>query len=204
MIPKIFHHVWLGGRPLPPLFQGYRSRFQELHPQWEFRLWTDDECQQLDCQPLLAAWNSQSAKSNAVRLEVLQRFGGVYVDTDVEPLKAFDILLDVEAFAAEEYRGRVCNAVMGAVPQHPWIDCQLKSIPQYKNKSPPWGPEVSTLAYQEMSEQGTKVTLYPSFYFYPYLWDRLSLRGSNEFPDSFAVHHWAISWNPKLAWEFSR
>ncbi|WP_165698593.1 glycosyltransferase family 32 protein [Bremerella volcania] len=189
---------------MPTLFDRFRNQFRDLHPDWDHRFWTEDDCQQLDCKALLNAWPNQASRSNAARLEILSRYGGVYVDTDVEPLKSFDPLLQVDAFAAEEYRGRVCNAVMGSVPQHPWVLWQLEALPRYKKKRPPWGPLLATEAYKEMVKQGVEVSLYPTTHFYPYLWNQLSLRGSNEYPKSYAVHHWAISWNPRIAWETSK
>ena len=33
------------------------------------------------------------------------------------------------------------------------------------------------------------ITEYPQRYFYPYLWSNLS-QGANDYPDSYAVHHW--------------
>lgn len=186
---------------MPALFDRFRERFRELHPEWDLRIWTEDDCCSLDCKSVLDTWTNQASRANVVRLEVLSRFGGVYVDTDVEPLKPFDSLLNVEAFAAEEYRGRICNAVIGAIPQHPWIQWQLEALPLFAKTRPPWGPLLATEAYWDMVKQGIEVTLYPTTHFYPYLWNKLSLRGSNKYPNSYAVHHWAISWNPRLAWE---
>jgi mannosyltransferase OCH1-like enzyme len=56
-------------------------------------------------------------RSDVARYEILYRFGGVYADCDVEPLKPFDDLLGVEAFAGWESEGTfVGNTIIGGVP----------------------------------------------------------------------------------------
>ena len=56
-------------------------------------------------------------RSDIIRLEVLFRFGGVYVDTDVECLRPIDPLLreGADFFAAYMRPGTVNNAVIGSV-----------------------------------------------------------------------------------------
>ena len=39
-IPKIIHQIWLGGA-LPQKYYAMQKTWQEHHPDWEYRLWTD-------------------------------------------------------------------------------------------------------------------------------------------------------------------
>ena len=42
IIPKIMHQIWIGGTPLPPLYEHYLKECKLLHPDWEFKLWSDE------------------------------------------------------------------------------------------------------------------------------------------------------------------
>jgi len=41
LIPHTFHRIWLGSKPIPEEAERYWQAFQELHPGWDFRTWTD-------------------------------------------------------------------------------------------------------------------------------------------------------------------
>ena len=61
-------------------------------------------------------------RADILRLELLHRHGGVYLDADFECLKPIDPLLDgVSCFLGLLDSGRVSNAVIGAVPGHPLL-----------------------------------------------------------------------------------
>jgi hypothetical protein len=51
------------------------------------------------------------------------------------------------------------------------------------------GPYLLTL----IAEQEPSVTIFGAERFYPYLWDEPE-RAGEDFPDAYAVHHWAASW----------
>ena len=115
-IPRILHRVV----PEAPnsVADGWWARFEELHPDWELRTHSD---------PLQAAqwpltrdhWDkcaNGAQFADLIRLEALITHGGVYVDQDVEPLRPFDLLTYLPAFAAWEDAVSVPNAVMGACP----------------------------------------------------------------------------------------
>ena len=42
MIPKIFHHVWVGSNPMPEKEIKYIESFRRHHPDWEFMFWIED------------------------------------------------------------------------------------------------------------------------------------------------------------------
>ena len=58
-------------------------------------------------------------RADILRLELLHRHGGVYLDADFECLQPIDPLLEgVDCFLGLLDSGRVSNAVIGAVPGH--------------------------------------------------------------------------------------
>jgi hypothetical protein len=42
-IPRIIHQIWLGPSPLPEQDAAYVETWKQLHPDWEHRLWTEDD-----------------------------------------------------------------------------------------------------------------------------------------------------------------
>lgn len=193
-IPRILH------RTVPavtdPVVEDYWNRWMDLHPEWEYRTWRDP-LDPADFPLTSEFWRhaeNGAQLADMVRLEVLVTHGGVYVDSDVEPLRRLDSLTSVPAFAAYEDERCIPNAVLGAAAGHPAIraclDLMLSRIP-----GPTWeaGPGVTT----EVLPTYPDVLLLPPGSFYPYHY-REKHRARENFrktqPWAFAVHHWAGSW----------
>lgn len=103
-IPKIVHQIWLGSS-VPQRFHRMVESLKIVYPQeegWMHRLWTDDNTEDLvDNMPTKLLWNSSCiiARCNLLRYELMRRFGGVYVDMDVELNKPLGLALPSDHFA---------------------------------------------------------------------------------------------------------
>jgi len=189
---------------MPEHYREYGRRWEKLHPGWEVRLWTDEDFADgwLENQDLFDGAESfvpadavGQFRSDVARYEILARFGGVYADCDVEPLKALDPLLDVEAFAGWEQEGLfVGNTIIGGVPGAEFWRRMIPAVAgasrSNKGKAATWlsGPRVVT---RLRSESDVPLTVYPQHYFFPYSYkDLQSSPELKEYPDSYAVHHW--------------
>jgi hypothetical protein len=143
-IPKVIHQIWLGS-PLPRKLARYRETWQRPHPQWEFKLWTDDEVARLDfpSRSLFDAANCWGQKSDLLRMEILNRDGGVYVDLDYECYQPIDELVArYDFFSTLKYLYTahlgwpavwqqpivVCNSLIGARPGHPVLGAYLSRV----------------------------------------------------------------------------
>jgi inositol phosphorylceramide mannosyltransferase catalytic subunit len=194
-IPRTIHRVWLGEEPMPAEQRRFGERFAELHPGWTTRLWTDADLAELGIsQADRARSRSASELSNLVRYELLARLGGVYVDTDVEPLRDLTPLLrGVEAFAALELPGRVGTAVLGSVAGHPAFvraaAIARRTLGLGAHSADANGPYMLSLVLED--EPG--VTIFGAELFYPYGWDEAPAAASS-YPDAYAIHRWAKSW----------
>ena len=194
-VPRVIHRVWLGGGDMPAAHEHFGRTFADAHPRWEMRLWGDGDLPSLgigDAERYRA--RSPAELSDVVRYEVLSRFGGVYVDTDVECRRNLEQLLaGVQAFAALELPGRVGTAVLGGVPGHAAFVRAARLARQTVGLGPhsadATGPYLMTL----IAEQEPDVTIFGAETFYPYLWDEPE-RAGRDFPDAYAVHHWSTSW----------
>lgn len=203
MIPKILHRIWVGGEP-PAHLVSLGLRWEELNPGWEFRIWRDGDLRWLQNQDLfdraaeyVPVDGIGQFKADVARYEILRKFGGVYVDFDVEPLKPFASLLGVPAFAGWEEDGRyVGNTVLGSVPGASiWTDI-IESLPgnaaKHKGRAATWvsGPRFLTRVYESDRSQ---LKVYPQRYFFPYSYNDLGKDTDpalKQYPDSYSIHHW--------------
>jgi inositol phosphorylceramide mannosyltransferase catalytic subunit len=131
LVPRILHQIWLGDSPLPDAFAGYRETWRRHHPDWDHRFWTEDNLpSDLRRAEVYARLRIPAERSDILRLEVLWRLGGVYVDTDFECLRPLDPLIeDLDFFTAPlKPNGWVNNAFIGSVPGHPILDRALNEL----------------------------------------------------------------------------
>ncbi len=123
-VPKIAHFVWLGSAP-PKMAADNIARFRELHPAWDVRVHAAMPADMPDDLYQASFRVSQLCqRSDLVRLWVLHRDGGVYLDTDCYPVRAFDELLHYEhsVFQNESHANfRIANCCMIAAPGSPAI-----------------------------------------------------------------------------------
>lgn len=199
-IPKTIHQVWIGDG-LPPYYKRFRNSWRESHPEWDYILWTGWEGLDLRNERAIESAHLYTQKnsvgqfiSDVMRYEILERFGGVYVDCDFECLKPLDELLtDVACFAAWEQQDVwIGNAILGAVPGAPFLQRLIEMLPwsieSNRGKRPniSTGPQFLTAQYREHQE----LTVFDQSMFYPASWREFQ-RSTEDFPDAVAVHHWS-------------
>lgn len=203
MIPPVFHQIWVGPDPLPAEFAAYAQTWRDLHPGWEYRLWTDDNLPAManrhlfdDAAELTPPLFVHQFKADVLRYEILWNFGGVYIDTDFECLANIEhLLVGVEAFAAWELQGTwVNNAIMGAEPGHPFLARAIAGLPaaaeHHKGQRPneSVGPQYLTPLYRMHPED---LTVFGQHLFYPYLHSDIGTPKEHLGRErAVAVHHW--------------
>ena len=81
----------------------------------------------LENQALFDRATSYARKADIARYEVIRRFGGVYLDTDMECLRPIDELIteDVSFFAGREASGFINISIFGASPS---IRCWIRLL----------------------------------------------------------------------------
>jgi len=91
-IPKIIHQIWIGG-PVPQEFKDFMQSWRDAHPDWEYRLWTDEDVKTFGLynQTFYDRSDNYGVKSDILKWEIIYRYGGLYVDTDYECLQSFDM-----------------------------------------------------------------------------------------------------------------
>ncbi|MBR1514751.1 MAG: glycosyl transferase [Bacteroidales bacterium] len=129
MIPKIIHYCWFGRGEMPELAQKCIASWHECMPDWEYKLWNEDnfDVNQIPYTKEAYATKKYAFVSDYVRLWALYNEGGVYLDVDFEVYKPFDDLLQWEAFAGFE-GSKYSPLMMGVIAsqaQGDWVSEQL-------------------------------------------------------------------------------
>lgn len=189
-IPRVIHRIWFG-QAIPEDFQRYGETWRQHHPGWEMRLWTQDNLPALSRPSALERARHAAERANILRYELLCQFGGVYVDTDMECLRCIEPLLGgVEAFAGYQRPGEVCNAILGAVPEHPAflraVEEAARRVGLDKSSVRATGPRFVT----ELLADFPEVRIFEPTVFYPYDWTQEPVPAS-ELPHAYAIHHWS-------------
>lgn len=221
-IPKIFHRIWLGPNPIPEEYERYWQSWKDHHPGYEFKTWTDfdeynfreDGCK---VDPLYLTYAGQS---DFIRLHLLNKYGGIYIDTDFECFHSFnDLIENSTLLLAEESKDLLCNGFMASIKGHNLISYMLKQAPVrvmqgmgviksagpglVQNTVNPWRSEWSapiringqTIAYRQGD---TGIVIIDCKTMFPYYW---SEHKPNNYGNAWAAHHWGRSWWTKKEWD---
>ena len=116
-IPKVIHTFWFADNPMPQKYRDCLRSWEKYAPDMEIKIWNTHTYKPQDClfyqQALqLRQW---AFASDYARADVLRRYGGVYMDLDVEMLRPIDDLLYNDAYMSFESLDRIeCGSGMGA------------------------------------------------------------------------------------------
>lgn len=206
-IPKVIHQIWIGG-PVPDVFTHYIQTWKDMHPDWEYKLWTDENIHTVNLynQKFYDETDSPGVKSDLLKWELVYQFGGVYVDMDFECLRSLDIFHHTYDF----YTGlqpldtqflQLGAALFGAIPGHPILKHCIETIKDdwhFHGAPTKSGPVHFTKSFYKTAGKGGFIDIaLPALYFYP-LGCREKELTYQKWVDTgaFAVHHWAKSWMP--------
>ena len=124
MIPKIIHYCWLGDSEFPELVKKCIQSWKKKMPDWEFILWDKNCLKDLNSDWVNEAYSTKkyAFAADYIRLYAVNKFGGFYLDSDVEVLKNFAPLLDSPyIFALENEIGDIEAATFGSEPNNPYV-----------------------------------------------------------------------------------
>ena len=189
MIPKIIHYCWFGRGEKPELAKKCIASWKKFCPDFEIREWNEDNCDYL-AMPFMAeayAAKKYAFVSDVMRLVVLERYGGMYFDTDVEVLRDISPLLDDEGFIGFENDQYVASGLtIAAEAHHPVIQAMIE---EYKKMMGRFG-----LARSGQEQLVAGIHVYPADYFNPLD----SVTGKlTKTKNTYSIHWYSMSWLPK-------
>ena len=211
MIPKVIHYCWFGKNPLNDLSQKCISSWKKYCPDYEIIEWNEDNFD-INCNTYVKeAYESKkwAFVTDYVRLYALDKFGGIYMDTDVELLKPIDEYLVHTAFSGFETEDLIPTAIMGSVKEGAWIKHLLT---YYDNRHfiLPDGTQDKTtnvITITKMTVEKYKVnlnnefqsvdgvlTLYPRDFFCPKDYHTAQIELTD---NTVCIHHFNASWFSK-------
>ena len=148
-IPHCIHQIWLGPKPPP---EKWLQTWRDNHPEWKYTLWRDSDAEALGITSI-PAWQHYNKNkwyagmANVMRVAILLRHGGVYIDADTECLHPLDGAEFMQrtlfaVYEADNYcvegRQLIANSVIGAVPRHGLMQKYYNAIRRLKSFDPSW------------------------------------------------------------------
>ena len=143
-IPRIIHQSYKSMESLPNDWKDTPSRWKTLHPEYEYKFWSDDDNHNLikTYYPwFLKTYESYPApiqRADAARYFSVLHFGGIYADMDILPTRSISPLLDrlnmeahnnAQMIVAETYNLGLTNALFAAVPNSTVLETFVHQLP---------------------------------------------------------------------------
>lgn len=210
-IPKIIHYFWFGKNPESDLILKCISSWKKYNPDYKIIRWDesnfniDDSIDYVKEAYYAKKW---AFVSDYARFYVLNKYGGIYLDTDVEALKSLDPIVNKGPFLAMEhdnYDSIAPGLGMASLPDNLLLK---KMLEDYKNRhfkkkdgfydETPVGVR---LTEKFLLKDGLKdingiqkvdgFFIYPKEYFCPLDFQTGKI---NITQNTYTIHHYASSW----------
>lgn len=174
MIPRILHFIWIGNKERPDCWMNWMSQ----NPSFEIVFWDEKMIDhfRLKNQKLYDEYYSKGeyhGASDVARIEILERYGGIYMDSDsicLNPIE-HEPFMNSDFFVAYEHvnhPGRIANGVIGSIPGHPILKEYIKRIGEAKKIRPIWNTIGGTMLTEIINRWGKeRITILPTCSFYP-------------------------------------
>lgn len=212
MIPKIIHYCWFGKKRKPKMVKDCLASWKKYLPDYLIVEWNEKNAN-LSHPFVKEAYRQKkwAFVSDYVRLEIIEKFGGIYLDTDVMIVKNLDHFLEQECFLGAENSDFINAAIFGALPDNSFIKSCRKIYDSLQfDKVSSLGqitiPRLITQNFRELysfkNDFSKLVTegalkIYPCMYFYPLPYeDRKNINNYKNYikDETYVVHLWGSSW----------
>ena len=103
-IPKVIHYCWFGRKGIPIQYKKWMESWKKYCPDYEVIEWNEDNYDVHKNRYISQAYELEkwAFVSDYARIDIINEYGGVYLDTDVELVKNIDVLLQNDAFCGFE------------------------------------------------------------------------------------------------------
>lgn len=211
---KIIHYCWFGGNPLSELTKKCIETWKKFLPDFEIKEWNEKNFDVNQCVFVKEAYEQKkwAFVADYCRFKVLEEYGGMYLDTDMEITKDVSKYLEHELFLGCEDSKMINAAVVWAKDKNNKDISNIVKIYESMEKFNPTDdlydmsvPRVLTSYFEkygfdkeldkiQVLDNGN-VYIYPMEYFYPLSYDYQH----NKFTDnSCMIHHFDATWISKM------
>lgn len=216
LIPKTIHYCWFSGNPIPDTLKRCMETWEKFCPDYEIVRW-DESNYDISWSPyMVQAYEHKKwgFVPDVARLDILYRYGGIYLDTDVELIRSLDELLYQPAFCGVE-KWNVVNmgGCSGCQQGNRIVKAMLDFRRDISFENGDGSLNLMSSGYYEMKpllEAGLcangvaeqikgQIMVYPSEFFHPF--DYMS--GETKITENtFSIHHFSGTWlGPDAAME---
>jgi mannosyltransferase OCH1-like enzyme len=207
MIPKKIHYCWFGGKPLSELTIKCIESWRKYLPDYEIIEWNESNYDINQNKFAKEAYENKKFAfvSDICRLFILQEYGGIYLDTDMEIIKPINNVINDKVVLGFEDIKFVAAGVIIAPKKDLFIQKILseyeyltfpKKLDDMKNITIP------LIITNELVAQGLKlnnnfqtingkIDIFPSEYFYPL---NFFTGKTNNTQNTLTIHHYESSW----------
>ncbi len=107
VIPKIIHYCWFGQSKIPLKYKEWMKSWKKYCPDYQIIEWNESNYDYKKNQYMYEAYRAKkwAFVSDYARLDIINEYGGIYLDTDVELVKNLDDFLYEDGFGGFDMRG---------------------------------------------------------------------------------------------------
>jgi len=201
-IPKVIHYCWFGGNQMPKEFVQYMESWKRYCPDYKIMRWDESNYDVTKNAYMYAAYKDKkwAYVSDYARVDIVNQYGGIYLDTDVELIKSLDILLREKAFCGYESGQNVAFGLgFGSVKDNEILEAILQCYDGLawdggKTVCPIYQTRVLKqygLAADNSFQRLENITVYPAVCF---CGKSICTGRIKKTDDTFAIHHFAGTW----------
>lgn len=213
MINKTIHYIWLGGNKKSRLIEKCIKSWRRHCPDYEIIEWNETNFDINSCRYLKQAYDNKkwAFASDYIRHYILNQYGGIYLDTDVELIRPIEDLLSIDGgFCGFESRERVASGLIFGCNPNNWL-CE-EMLKQYEldafvqedgamNLCTVCDRATAILEKEGLKLDGTTqviqgITVFATDYFNPI---NMQTGKVLKTKNTYSIHRYAASWVSKKA-----
>lgn len=210
MIPKVIHYIWFGSKKKPEIFSKCFNSWKKYANDYEIKEWNYSNFEFKDNLFFKQAYEQKKYAfcCDVARILILKKYGGVYLDIDVELVKPIDDLLKYDFFGARDERNLFSTGNgFGSVPNHRFLDIMLMEYQTFilNNGSTDEIPcptkndkSLSSIGFFKKTEVELidNNVIFPKEYMCPICFEK----NDNYFCEkTYSIHHYSGSWRTRRA-----
>ena len=191
MIPRIIHQIWIGNKEKPC---DWMDTWKKNNQDFEYMFWGEKEIDELllvnrKAYDTLYSQRSFCGAADVARVEILYRFGGIYIDADCECIRKLSDapFLNKECFFVpmSDKSHKISNGVMGIEKEHHYMKEYMDAIAKVEEFDPPWATIGPKLLTKIVGLKNPNVI--PAKTFLPVHYSGYESTGDCEI---YSIHHW--------------
>lgn len=210
MIPKILHYCRFGEKKMPRYLKKYLKSWKKFCADYKVMCWNEKTYDITKNEFVKKAYKDKKRAfvTDYVRLDVINKYGGVYLDTDVELLRSLDDLLQHRSFFAVQQDGLFVNTGLAfgsecdnslLIEMMKVYDSMNLNCVDYPKIACPY---INTLVLEKYGYKKIKTNQliedFDCVVYEPLYFDPLYIKKENLLCDkTYSIHHYSATWLTK-------